>query len=206
MVAKQIEARGIHDEAVLEALRLVPRHEFVPAVVRSAAYADRPLPIGLGQTISQPYIVAAMTAAAQISQKSRVLEIGTGSGYQAAVASRIAEEVFTIEILPELASRARETLRNLGYNNVRTKVGDGAIGWADESPFDAILVTAAAPEVPPALVAQLAPGGRMVIPVGPSPGVQNLRVIHRGDDGEITTEQRFPVRFVPLLHPTPAPR
>lgn len=204
MVTRQIEARGIEDPRVLQALRTVPRHEFVPEDVRAAAYEDRPLPIGLDQTISQPFIVATMTEAAELEANSRVLEIGTGSGYQAAVASHIAQDVFTIELLHELARRARQTLRSLGYENVHTRVGDGALGWKEEAPFDAILVTAAAEEIPPALIEQLAPGGRLVIPVGPSPGIQELLVLRRKEDGEVVRERRFPVQFVPLVRPSPA--
>jgi protein-L-isoaspartate(D-aspartate) O-methyltransferase len=203
MVATQIEARGITDPAVLTALRSVPRHRFVPAAVRPDAYTDSALPIGYEQTISQPYIVAAMTEAARLTPGSRILEIGTGSGYQAAVASRIVREVYSIELLPELTARAAKTLADLGYHNIQTRTGDGYQGWPEEAPFDAILVTAAAPIVPQALLDQLADGGRLVIPVGPSPGVQELQILSRQKDGRIHTERRFPVRFVPLRHPTP---
>ena len=166
MVEAQIAARGIEDPEVLEAMREVPRHRFVPAEQADRAYLDHPLPIGQGQTISQPYIVAYMTEEADIEPGDRVLEIGTGSGYAAAVLGEIAEEVYSIEIVPELAERARTTLDELGYENVHVRTGNGYLGWPEQAPFDAILVTAAPPEIPHTLVEQLAVGGKMVVPVG----------------------------------------
>jgi protein-L-isoaspartate(D-aspartate) O-methyltransferase len=195
MVDEQIRAREITAPAVLSAMRKVPRHLFVPAEVRHLAYDDHPLPIGSQQTISQPYIVAYMTEAADISPREKVLEIGTGSGYQAAILGEIAREVYTIEIIPELAERARNTLAELGYTNVHAKAGNGYLGWPEHAPFDAILVTAAPDQVPQALVDQLAPGGKMVVPVGEI--VQNMMVIERTQKG-VVTRQTIPVRFVPM--------
>jgi len=195
MVDQQIRARGIEDAAVLKAMRKVPRHQFVPPEVRRMAYNDHPLPIGSGQTISQPYIVAYMTEAAEISPREKVLEIGTGSGYQAAILGEVAREVYTIEIIPELAESARKTLAELGYANVHTKAGNGYLGWPEHAPFDAILVTAAPDEIPQALVDQLALGGRMVVPVGEI--VQNMMIIERTRNGVIE-RQTIPVRFVPM--------
>jgi protein-L-isoaspartate(D-aspartate) O-methyltransferase len=201
MVKEQLEARDIKDRAVLDAMGRVPRELFVPAVERSLAYGDHPLPIGSGQTISQPYIVALMTELAGVEAGDVVLEVGTGSGYQAAVLSQIVREgkVYTIEILPELADTARARLKDLGYGNVTVLAGDGYLGWPEKSPFDAILVTAAADEVPPPLLAQLAPGGILVIPVGPSSDVQRLLRIEKKEDGTTTTREIVPVRFVPLV-------
>jgi protein-L-isoaspartate(D-aspartate) O-methyltransferase len=195
MVTEQLIARGIRDPRVLAALREVPRHAFVPEALRPFAYADQPLPIGHEQTISQPYIVAAMSELAQLRPGDRVLEIGTGSGYQAAVLARLAREVYSIEILAPLAERARATLSQLGVDNVTVRAGDGYQGWPEKAPFAAILVTAAPPVVPAPLKEQLAPGGRLVIPVGS--GEQELRVITRGERG---FEERsvLPVRFVPM--------
>ena len=195
MVEEQIAGRGIHDARVLAALGRVPRHEFVPAELRDQAYADGPLPIGEAQTISQPYVVAAMTELARLGPHSRVLEVGTGSGYQAAVLAEVAGEVYTIEIVAPLAARARATLDRLGYQRVKSRQGDGHRGWPEAAPFDAILVTAAAPSVPPALLEQLAPDGRLVIPVGRDD--QQLEVHHRTPRG-VEVERVFPVRFVPL--------
>jgi protein-L-isoaspartate(D-aspartate) O-methyltransferase len=195
MVAEQIEGRGIRDERVLEAMRRVPRHEFVPEVERGRAYQDGALPIGEGQTISQPYIVAAMTELAQLGPDSRVLEVGTGSGYQAAVLAEVAGDVYTIEIVEPLAKRAAETLARLGYGRVHVRSGDGYQGWAEAAPFDGILVTAAAPRVPPALLEQLAPGGRLVIPIGEHE--QELEVIRNTEEG-VRVERVLPVRFVPM--------
>jgi protein-L-isoaspartate(D-aspartate) O-methyltransferase len=195
MVDDQIRARGIESPAVLTAMRKVPRHRFVPAEVTHMAYNDHAVPIGSGQTISQPYIVAYMTEAAEISPNDRVLEIGTGSGYQAAVLGEVAREVYTIEIIPELAERAHRTLAELGYTNVHAKTGNGYLGWPERAPFDAILVTAAPDQVPQALVDQLAPGGRMVIPVGKI--VQNMMIIEKTQKG-VVERRTIPVRFVPM--------
>jgi protein-L-isoaspartate(D-aspartate) O-methyltransferase len=199
MVRDQIEARGVRDPRVLEAMRRVPRHLFVPDTVRSEAYEDYPLPIGHGQTISQPFIVAWMTDALQVSPRSRVLEIGTGSGYQAAVLAQIVSEVYTIEIVGPLAESARRTLQTLGYRNVHAKHGDGYRGWPEHAPFDAVIVTAAPDTVPPPLVDQLRVGGRLVVPVG-GRASQQMTVIMKGPRG-VTTEERMPVRFVPLVRP-----
>ncbi len=195
MVNQQLRARDIESPTVLQAMLKVPRHSFVPAEVRNLAYADHPLPIGSGQTISQPYIVAYMTEAADISPGERVLEIGTGSGYQAAVLGEIAREVYTIEIVPDLAERARSTLAVLGYKNVHVKAGNGYLGWPEHAPFDAIVVTAAPDEVPQALVDQLALGGKMVIPVGTI--VQDMMIIERTQRG-VVERKTIPVRFVPM--------
>ena len=190
---------GIRDPAVLRAIAEVPRALFVPERMRGDANADRPLPIGFGQTISQPFVVAYMTEWLRLSGRERVLEVGTGSGYQTAVLARLAAEVFSIEIIAPLAERARDVLLGtLGLRNVHLRVGDGAAGWEEAAPFDRIVVTAAAPEVPPALVAQLAPGGRMVLPVGDAPDLQVLRVVEKGNDGANVSTDLMPVRFVPL--------
>lgn len=199
MVEDQIAARGVDDPRVLEALRAVPRHRFVPDEHADAAYADRPLPIGYGQTISQPYIVAFMTDVLELEPDDRVLEVGTGSGYQAAVAAQVVDSVFTIEIVEELARAAAERLRDLGYDDVQPKQGDGYFGWEEHAPFDAILVTAAAGHVPPPLVQQLAPGGRMVVPVGGVFQVQHLVLVTKTAEGKVTTRNLLPVRFVPLV-------
>jgi len=199
MVATQIAARGVHDPRVLDAMRAVPRHEFVPAAIREDAYADSPLPIGHGQTISQPYIVALMTELARPSASDRALEVGTGSGYQAAVLSRLVAQVFSVELVDPLARSASEALRRLGYANVTVRSGDGYLGWPDEAPFDIILVTAAPEEVPPALVAQLKAGGRMVVPVGRVWDVQDLQLIEKDAAGRVSTRSVIPVRFVPLV-------
>jgi protein-L-isoaspartate(D-aspartate) O-methyltransferase len=195
MVRDQIEARGVSDPRVLEAMRRVRRSLFVPEVLRTHAYADEPLPIGQGQTISQPYIVAFMTEALGLRGAARVLEIGTGSGYQTAVLAELAAEVFSIEIAAVLAARARRLLEELGCRNVRFRTGDGASGWPEEAPFDAIIATAAPASVPPAWPAQLAPAGVLVLPVGV--GAQSLiRVARRGT--EWRQEYLLNVRFVPL--------
>jgi protein-L-isoaspartate(D-aspartate) O-methyltransferase len=197
MIEKQLRRRGIRDAAVLAAMAAVPRHEFVPEGLRPNAYDDLPLPIGGGQTISQPYIVAAMTAALRLQPGDRVLEIGAGCGYHAAVLSRLAREVFTIERRPELASAASELLARLGYANAHVHCGDGTLGLPELAPFDAILVAAAAPAVPKPLLAQLAEGGRMIIPVGEADH-QELRLVEKHGDA-------FPAkilegcRFVPLV-------
>lgn len=201
MVETQIRARGISDSRVLEAMRRVPRHRFVPASQTQFAYEDRPLPIGQNQTISQPYIVAYMTEAADISANEKVLEIGTGSGYQAAILGEMAREVYTIEIIPELAEEARRVLGELGYRNVQTRTGNGYAGWPERAPFDAILVTAAPEQIPQALIEQLAVGGRMVIPVGR--GEQEMVIITKTERG-VVERRTIPVRFVPMTgSPTP---
>ncbi|HUP20312.1 MAG TPA: protein-L-isoaspartate(D-aspartate) O-methyltransferase [Gemmatimonadota bacterium] len=199
MVRGQIAGRGIEDQPVLGAMLAVPRHEFVPERHRDVAYADRPLPIGEGQTISQPYVVALMTELLRLEPGDRVLEVGTGSGYQAAVASHLADSVFTIEIFETLAASAAGRLERLGYRNVVARQGDGYHGWPEKGPFDAIVVTAAAGHVPPPLVQQLAPNGRMVIPVGGAFQVQQLVLVEKAPDGSVTTRSLLPVRFVPLL-------
>jgi protein-L-isoaspartate(D-aspartate) O-methyltransferase len=195
MVDEQLLGRDITSHRVLEAMRKVPRHLFIPEPQRNRAYDDTPVPIGLGQTISQPYIVAFMTQALDLEPGHRVLEIGTGSGYQAAVLAEIAREVYSIEVLPELAERAKETLTGLGYRNVRLRTGNGYLGWPEHAPFDRIIVTAAPPEVPPALVEQLKIGGLMAIPVGTVE--QDLRILRRTATG-METLQTLPVRFVPM--------
>jgi len=195
MVEAQIEARGVADPRVLEAMRRVPRHRFVPLELREQAYHDSPLPIGHRQTISQPYIVALMTELIEPDAGMKVLEIGTGSGYQAAVLAECVERVYTIEILPELGREAAELLEELGFDNVITRIGDGFDGWPDEAPFDAILVTAAPANIPKPLLDQLAIGGRLVIPVGESN--QDLVVVTRTEDNYVT-RRASPVRFVPM--------
>jgi protein-L-isoaspartate(D-aspartate) O-methyltransferase len=195
MVERQIRDRGIKNQAVLEAMMKVPRHRFVTAEYVTSAYEDHPLPIGQGQTISQPYIVAYMTEAAEISDNEKVLEIGTGSGYQAAILGELAKEVYTIEIIPELAERARRTLGDLGYKNVHVKTGNGYEGWAEYAPYDGIVVTAAPDEVPKALIDQLAMNGKMVIPVGA--WNQEMMIITKTAEG-IIEKRTLPVRFVPM--------
>ncbi|MEK7953791.1 protein-L-isoaspartate(D-aspartate) O-methyltransferase [Luteolibacter soli] len=197
MVAEQIERRGVKDPRVLEVMRMVPRHEFVPEEERHEAYDDRPLPIGHGQTISQPYIVALMTEALGLKGTEKVLEVGTGSGYQAAVLSGLAKEVFTIEIVEPLGERAAEVLKRLGYTNVTARMGDGYRGWREEAPFDAIIVTCAPDAVPEPLVHQLAEGGRMIIPVGPEGKAQQLVLLKRRH-GKLHQQEILPVRFVPM--------
>lgn len=198
MVAGQIEARGVKKEAVLEAMREVPRHLFVPADQLGAAYADAPLPIGYGQTISQPYVVALMTELLDLKPGDKVLEIGTGSGYQAAVLSELTPCVYTIEIIPELARQAAERLQKLGYRTIEPRQGDGYHGWKEHAPFDAIIVTAAAGHVPPPLIEQLKPGGRIVIPIGGVYETQNLVVVTKDLDGRLRTRSVLPVTFVPM--------
>ena len=199
MVREQIQRRGVEDQEVLGAMLAVPRHEFVPDRYRDRAYADQPLPIGEGQTISQPYIVALMTELLQLEPGDEVLEVGTGSGYQAAVASHLVGSVYTIEIIESLAGAAARRLRELGYSDVVARQGDGYYGWPEHAPFDAIVVTAAAGHIPPPLVQQLAPGGRMVIPVGGQFQVQQLVLVEKRPDGSVTTRSLLPVRFVPLV-------
>ena len=188
---------------VLEAMRSVPRHALVPDSVRARAYQDRPLPIGYGQTISQPYIVALMTDLLRPEPDDVVLEIGTGSGYQAAVLAELVDRVYSIEIVPQLADRAADDLGRLGYDAVTVRSGDGYYGWEDQGPFDGIVVTAAASHIPPPLVRQLKPGGRMVIPVGAAFMVQQLMLVEVDEAGEIRTESLLPVRFVPFTRDTP---
>jgi protein-L-isoaspartate(D-aspartate) O-methyltransferase len=197
MVRDQIEARGITDPATITAMRRVPRHEFVPSDRTDEAYQDHPLPIGYGQTISQPYIVGLMTELLQLTRVDRVLEVGSGSGYQAAVLAEIVDSVYTIEIIEDLARTSRARLKHLGYGNIQLRNADGYYGWPDRAPFDAIIVTAAAEHIPPPLISQLKDGGRMVIPVGHPFFVQNLVLVEK-HDGSISTRSLIPVRFVPL--------
>ena len=203
MVETQIVARGVKNRRVLDAMRRVPRHELVPEAARTAAYADHPLPIGHGQTISQPYIVAIMTEMLDLSADERVLEVGTGSGYQAAVLAELCSEVFSIEIVEPLANRAREDLERLGYKNVHVRYGDGYRGWPEAAPFDAIIVTAAPDHIPEPLVSQLAVGGRMVLPVGDA--YQELVLLRKTDRG-LEREVTLPVRFVPMTGEAMKPR
>jgi protein-L-isoaspartate(D-aspartate) O-methyltransferase len=196
MVEKQMERRGITNPRVIEALRAVERHRFVPRAAQEEAYEDYPLAIGFGQTISQPYIVALMTEAIDPKPEDRVLEIGTGSGYQAAVLSLLVKDVYSIEIVEELGTAAADRLQQLGYGNVHVRIGDGYQGWPEHAPFDAILVTAAPPEIPPALVDQLAEGGRMVIPVGTS--YQELLMVEK-KNGKVSKRVITVVRFVPMV-------
>jgi len=198
MVARYIRGEGIRDPNVLRAMRTVPRHAFVLRSDLRRAYNDHPLPIGLGQTISQPYIVAYMTEYLKIGIRSKVLEIGTGSGYQAAVCAEIAREVYTIEILEELAKSAKKRLKELGYNNVFVKAGDGYFGWEEKGPFDAIIVTAAAGVIPPPLIEQLKTNGKMILPVGSPFGIQTLVLISKDKKGEVHSKGLLPVRFVPM--------
>ena len=198
MVALQIEARGVKDARVLAAMHSVPRHWFVPGSLHHIAYSDRPLPIGEKQTISQPYIVALMTEALRLTPSSRVLEIGTGSGYQAAVLSEITPHVFTIEIVEPLARQAIGTFGERGYTTIRARIGDGYDGWPEQSPFDAIIVTCAPDQIPPKLIEQLKPGGRICIPVGSEFAVQRLVVVTKTDTGALKQKELIPVRFVPM--------
>jgi protein-L-isoaspartate(D-aspartate) O-methyltransferase len=197
MVKSQIRKRGVTDERVLEAMATVPRHEFVPPFWTNQAYADEPLPIGHGQTISQPYIVAAMVASLALTGSENVLEIGTGCGYQAAVVSLLAREVHTVEILPDLAQSAAERLQRLGYTNVHVHTGDGTLGWSQSSPYDAILIAAAAPSVPEPLLLELAEGGRLIAPVGEE-DKQELQLTTK-HEGKFLLKQGGPCRFVPLM-------
>jgi protein-L-isoaspartate(D-aspartate) O-methyltransferase len=200
-LARRLATKGIADPRVLDALAAVDRARFVPPHLRAEADADRPLPIGFGQTISQPFVVAYMTEQLRLLGSERVLEVGTGSGYQTALLARLAAEVYSIELLPELATRAREVLIDaLGLRNVRLRTGDGALGWPEAAPFDRILSAAAAAEVPPAWLEQLAPGGRLLLPLGAAADDQVLRVIDRGNDGRTLGTDLLPVRFVPLVH------
>jgi protein-L-isoaspartate(D-aspartate) O-methyltransferase len=197
MVEDQVRRRGVASPAVLEAMLSVPRHEFVPAEFQADAYADKPLPIGEGQTISQPFMVGAMTAALELTASERVLEVGTGSGYQAAVLSLLAREVISIESHTSLALAAQERLVSLGYANVHVHNGDGSLGFADAAPYDAILITAAAPEIPPLLASQLRDGGRLVIPVGSQENQELLQA--RKEGGVLHMRALFDCKFVPLL-------
>jgi len=198
MVDEQFTARGIRNERVLAAMGRVPRHRFVPDAVRASAYEDRPLPIGHGQTISQPYLVAFMTELVDPQAEHRVLEVGTGSGYQAAVLAELVGEVYTIELIPALAEQASARLEQLGYRNVHVRTGDGYQGWPEAAPFDVVVVTCGADHVPEPLFEQLKPGGVMVIPIGSSPAEQSLRVITKDLGGERQFRDVLPVRFVPL--------
>lgn len=197
MVERQLAGRDITDQAVLSAMRRVPRERFVPPEERRHAYGDHPIPIGHDATISQPYIVALMTQLAQVRPGERVLDVGTGSGYQAALLAEIGAEVYSIEVVPELAEQAAGRLRELGYRKVHVRAGDGYRGWPEVAPFSAIIVAAAAPSVPRPLTDQLAPGGRLVIPVGKY--VQDLTVIEKRPSGDLRVEQVLPVRFVPMV-------
>lgn len=196
MVEKQIAARGITDPATLEAMRTVPRHEFLPLRLRDEAYMDYPLPIGHGQTISQPFIVAFMTEAIRPQPGEKILEIGAGSGYQAAILAEMGADVYTVEIVEPLAEMARQTLQRLGYDNAQVKHGDGYRGWPEHAPFDAVIVTCAPDKIPPDLVTQLKEGGRMIIPVGG--GMSQELVLLRKEGGKIEKQSVLPVRFVPM--------
>ena len=198
MVSRQIASQGIRDQAVLEAMRNVPRHWFVPGYVQASAYNDHPLPIGMNQTISQPYIVARMTEALKLTSDAKVLEVGTGSGYQAAVLAEITPHVYTIEIVEVLAEKSMQRFKRYGYDTIVAKAGDGYAGWPAHAPFDAIIVTCAPGHVPPELVKQLKPGGRLCIPVGPQGFGQSLQLITKQPDGSAVTKDLLPVRFVPM--------
>jgi protein-L-isoaspartate(D-aspartate) O-methyltransferase len=197
MVKDQIEARGIVHAPTLDAMRKVPRHMFVPPSIQHRAYGDHPLPIGHDQTISQPYIVGYMTSLVNPSRNHKVLEIGTGSGYQAAILAEIVSKVYTIEIVPALAESSSKLLKELGYKNIEVKQGDGYKGWPEHGPFDAIVVTAGAPSIPQPLLDQLAEGGKMVIPVGPASKVQTMKLVEK-KNGKFVTTELIPVRFVPF--------
>jgi protein-L-isoaspartate(D-aspartate) O-methyltransferase len=199
MVEDQIERRGVKDEGVLKAVRKVEREKFVPNKYLDLAYSDRPLPIGHKQTISQPYIVAYMTEQLQVEKSHKVLEIGTGSGYQAAVLAELANHIFTIEIIPELAESSEKVLIELGYENITVRTGDGYMGWPEEAPFDRIIVTAAPGEIPGKLVEQLAPNGRMILPVGRSNFAQHLYLVRKDKAENIIEEKILAVRFVPMV-------
>ena len=197
MVKYQIESRGISHQETLDAMRSVPRHLFIPQNLQSQAYEDRPLPIGFGQTISQPFIVAFMTEVVKPNSNSKVLEIGSGSGYQAAVLAEIVDQVYTIEIVQELGAQVKEKYRSQGYQNIQAKTDDGYYGWEEHAPFDAIIVTAAAESIPSPLIDQLKIGGRMIIPVGSPLMVQNLILVEK-KESKTTTKSLMPVRFVPF--------
>jgi protein-L-isoaspartate(D-aspartate) O-methyltransferase len=197
MVERQLAQRGIADERVLQAMRTVPRHKFVPEDLWDMAYRDTPLPIGHDQTISQPYIVAYMTQMLHLTPDDRVLEVGTGSGYQAAILSQLAKQVYTIERMKGLAQRADQILQELGYQNIQVRLGDGGYGWPDAAPFNAIIITAAAPEIPSPLIAQLAEGAPLVAPIGPAGYQELVRLYKKGDQTKL--EHLVPVAFVPLV-------
>jgi protein-L-isoaspartate(D-aspartate) O-methyltransferase len=201
MVRDQIVARGIKNPAVLRAMRETQRELFMPPAARAFAYEDHPVRIGHGQTISQPYIVAFMTEALDITKAHRVLEIGTGSGYQSAILSSLAKEVYTIEIVGQLAKSASDVLNRLGYKNVVVRQGDGYQGWPDQAPFDRVIMTAAPPELPRVLIDQLRPGGKLLAPIGGESAVQELRLVEKSADGKITSRPMLPVRFVPMIKP-----
>ena len=201
MVREQIVARGISEPRVIDAMRQVPRHLFMPPAERDRAYADAPAPIGEGQTISQPYIVALMTELVRPQRSDVVLEVGTGSGYQAAVLSRLVKHVYTIELEEVLGRRATAALREQKYDNVTVRVGDGYGGWPEHAPFDVIMVTAAPEHVPQPLIDQLKPGGRLIVPVGPRYTVQQLQLIEKDPAGDVSTKTMSPVIFVPLRRP-----
>jgi protein-L-isoaspartate(D-aspartate) O-methyltransferase len=198
MVEQDIKARGVKDPAVLAAMAKVPRHSFVDASYRDRAYGDHPLPIGEGQTISQPFVVALMTEALKLRRGDRVLEIGTGSGYQASVLAEIVKEVYSIEIRKTLAERAAARLKELGYATVRVKYGDGYFGWEEHAPFDAIIITAAVNHIPPPLIRQLKEGGRLILPLGSTVFYQTLTLVTKGKKGELDVRQLDPVAFVPM--------
>ena len=200
MIENQIIDRGVSDERVIKAMNDVPRHLFVKESLRDLAYADGPLPIGHNQTISQPYIVAYMTEILQPDTHHIVLEVGTGSGYQAAILSKLVNHVYSIEIIPELGKEATSRLDKLGYDNVTVKIGDGYNGWEEHSPFDRIIVTAAPEQIPKKLVDQLKSGGLMVLPVGKTSFGQDMRVVKKDKTGQVTTQETIPVRFVPMIH------
>ena len=202
MVREQIVARGMTHPGVVAALRYVQRHRFVPAAERDRAYVDAPVPIGHGQTISQPYIVALMTELVRPQSSDRVLEVGTGSGYQAAVLSRLVAHVHTVELEEALGRRAEELLREQQYDNVTVRIGDGYCGWPEHAPFDIIIVTAAPEHVPQPLIDQLKPGGRLIVPIGPRFTVQQLQLIEKDANAAITTRNVSPVMFVPLRRPS----
>ena len=195
---KRYLKKEVLDSRVMDAMNSVPRHLLVPDKLRPYAYLNKPLPIGYGQTISQPYIVAIMTDLINPRPEHKILEIGTGSGYQAAILSKLVQQVYTIEIIEELGERAKVDLHKLGYNNIQVRIGDGYYGWEKYAPFDGIVVTAATSHIPPPLIQQLNPGGRMIIPVGSRFLTQQLLMITKSDKGNITTQQILPVRFVPL--------
>ena len=199
MIETQIKKRGITDQTILDAMKKVNRHEYVQENYERLAYSDRPVPIGFGQTISQPYIVAFMSHKLNVASHHKVLEIGTGSGYQAAVLAELSDHVYTIEIIPELAKRAVKVLKKNNYDNITIRIGDGYKGWPEQAPFDRIMVTAAPKEIPEKLIEQLAPGGIMVLPVGETVMMQYLWLITKDNDGQIEKEKILPVRFVPMV-------